>query len=268
MGFLRKHFLIVIAVLASLSVAVLYRLLTPKQYTVFARVVVNRSQIETPNLALEDTKNRWVWVRDGYAIKEALLSGEYLGQLIDELPLLKERYSRFQDRQGARVDSVAGATPADLRAEFVRQVSKELNVDFLGGDSFTYVLSARDPNPLLAKRLLSKLIDRIRYLVVEEPKAVYQNGLLLLRNERLKKQNPTTQRFLDETYQSLLVASLLFEAQAPRRLEIVQRPAIPLESSWPKSARLFLLALAIGVTLGLALEYLIHLARQTRVQTA
>ncbi|MCB0418484.1 MAG: hypothetical protein KDD39_12605, partial [Bdellovibrionales bacterium] len=212
MGFLQKHILVVGAVLGSLIVAALYATLSPKQYLVSARVVVNRSQIEAPNLAMEDSKNRWVWVRDGYAIKEALLSGEFLNQLIDELPLLKERYARYQETQGARIDAVAGATHADLRAEFVAKLSRELSVDFLGGDSFTYVLSAKDANPLLAKRLLNKLMDRVRYLVVEEPKAAYQSALTSLQAEIAKKHTPTTLSFLNETYQSLLAASLLFDA--------------------------------------------------------
>ncbi|MEZ4750332.1 MAG: hypothetical protein R3B54_06820 [Bdellovibrionota bacterium] len=269
MGFLRKHSLVIGAVLVSFLVAAFtfYFLLSSTSFQ-RAGMVVNRSQMSRLNPSLEDSKNRWVWVRDGYAIKEALLSGEFLSQLIDELPLLKERYTRYQEAQGARVDGVAGATHADLRAEFVRQIARELSVDFLGGDSFTFVLTARDANPLLGKRLLAKLIDRIRYLVVEEPKAAYQNSLASLRTEMSKKQSSSTLRFLDETYQSVLATSILFEAQAGKRVDVVERPAIPLESAWPKNGRLLILALALGIALGLGVEYVLNITRQPRVQTA
>lgn len=267
MAFLQKHFLLISVTSFSLLAGLVYGLVATKKYEVSARIVINRGQIEAPNLPMEESKNRWVWVRDGYAIKDSLVASDFLTGLIEKLPLLRQRFESFAEASVSRMARVSGASSSDLRAQFVSDLGKQISVDFLGGDSFTFVITVRDSAPLLAKEILSKLIDRIRFLVVDETRAGYEKSLALLRSEITKKHSGATRAYLGETYQNLLAHSVLFEAQADKRVEVVQQPAIPLDATWPQPDRLLLFALLLGLAVGFCLEYVLILMRAPRVQT-
>ena len=75
--------------------ALTYGLVTPKQFEVSASILVRRTAIEPIEGAGEAGKNRWVWVRDGLALKEELSSDATLMEIVRDVPDLSARKDSF-----------------------------------------------------------------------------------------------------------------------------------------------------------------------------
>lgn len=270
MGLLQRHFTALTVMAIAVAAAVVYSVVVPEKYEVTARVVVHRSPVEAPNLADEASRNRWVWVRDGYAIQDALLSHDFLLSLVEKSPLLKERYERFVSKHQAKIRELYrfGIADSDLRAQFLVDFKSALSVDYLGGDAFTYVIKVHDEYPALAREVATAILARLRELVVDETRASYRDSLLAIRREIRRTTLPDIKEYLGETYRGLLASSILFEASSARRVEVIQAPSMPLQSVWPKIDRLLILALVAGLGLGLLTELLLARVRTNGLQTA
>lgn len=270
MGIFRKYFRAMSVMLVVVIAVMAYDAISPSLYEVTSRVVVHRSPVETPNYSTEESKNRWIWVRDGYAIKDSLLSQPFLSALLTQSPGLQDRYKEYLADNAATIkaSSTHGVSDSDLQIQFLAEFKEGLEVDYLGGDAFTYVIKVRDKSAVLAKEVAVALVEKLRALVVDNTRQSYARSLAALQVELRKNQTPEVQQYLGETYRSILGASILFDASADRRIEVVQAPSIPLKAVWPKLDRLLILAAVAGLALGLLLEYLISWAKRHELQTA
>ncbi len=270
MEILKKHLLAVSTVILFVVSASVYDFLAPEQYEVTSRVTVHRSQIEAPNLSTEESKNRWIWVRDGNAIKDSLLSQDLLSSILAKSELLSRRYEEFKAENDAiiRESLKRGLVDADIKIQFLSEFRKAIDVDYLGGDAFTYVITVRDKSPVLAKEVNSVLVEKLRSLVVEETKVSYEQSLAALELELRNNTAPKIRAHLAETYRGLLTSKVLFNASSDRRVEVVQAPSIPFSPIWPKIDRLLILALVAGLALGLLLEYVLAWPKHQELQTA
>ncbi len=75
--------------------ALAYAKVTPNLYDVSADVLIRRTQVEPIEGASEAAKNRWVWVRDGLALREEMSSDETLAAVLKDVPALAARQADF-----------------------------------------------------------------------------------------------------------------------------------------------------------------------------
>jgi uncharacterized protein involved in exopolysaccharide biosynthesis len=270
MGILKKHLPVVITILTFVLGALIYDVFAPEQYEVMGRVVVHRSQIEAPNLSTEESKNRWIWVRDGYAIKDSLLSQDLLSSILERSALLRDRFKEYLGENDSQIreSMKRGLGDGDLKIQFLAEFRRAIDVDYLGGDAFTYVITVKDKSPVLAKEVVGVLVDRLRALVVEETKASYDRSLAALQAEIRSNTTPEIRAHLAETYRGVLSSRVLFMADSSRRVEVVQAPSIPLTPIWPKIDRLLILAAVAGLAIGLLLEYVLAWTKQHALEPA
>lgn len=265
----RRHRTTIATVVLFALGALIYDHFAPEQYEVLGRVTVHRTQVEAPNASTEESKNRWIWVRDGYAIKDSLLSQDLLSSILAKSNLLQQRYQEFLKDNGSLIQDAAkrGLGDADLQIQFLADFRKSIDVDYLGGDAFTFVITVRDKSAILAKEVVAVLIDRLKSLVIQDTQAAYDKSLLALQEELRRNTTPEIRASLADTYRGLLSSKVLFVAGAARRVEVVQAPSIPLTPIWPKIDRLLILAMVAGLALGLLLEYALGWNKQ-QLQTA
>ncbi len=266
----RKHITTILTVALFAAGALVYDFFAPEQYEVLGRVTVHRTQVEAPNASTEESKNRWIWVRDGYAIKDSLLSQELLSSILAKSSLLQGRYKEFlRDNDGLIKESVKrGLGDSDLQIQFLADFRRSIEVDYLGGDAFTFVITVRDKSPILAKEVVTVLVDRLRSIVIEDTEKAYDQSLLALQEELRSNTTPEIRAHLADTYRGLLSSKVLFAAGASRRVEVVQAPSIPLTPIWPKIDRLLILAMVAGLAMGLLLEYVFAWSKQQQPQAA
>jgi len=265
----RKHMTAIITVALFAVGALVYDYFAPEQYEVVGRVTVHRTQVEAPNASTEESKNRWIWVRDGYAIKDSLLSQDLLSSILAKSSLLQARYRDFlKDNDRLIQESQKrGLGDSDLQIQFLADFRRSIEVDYLGGDAFTFVITVRDKSAVLAKEVVTVLVDRLRSIVIEETTKAYDQSLAALQDELRRNTTPEIRAHLADTYRGLLSSKVLFAAGAGRRVEVVQAPSIPLTPIWPKIDRLLILALVAGLATGLLLEHVLAWSRENQPQT-
>lgn len=252
---LKNHLAMIVFTGLLVGVAGAYCALSPRWYEVSGTIVVHRQRVENPNSAAEDN-NRWIWVRDGMGLKESLLSDKSWLSAIQQNALLKERYRKFvaENTRSIAAGKQVGATEEDLQIEFSQRLLEQVSVDFTGGDSYSYLLRAKDEDPQFAKMLVMTLIERAKTKLVEENRVAYQTSLTSLRGLIGRTKSTELQQYLKHTEKQLRVAAVLFDSSSERRVEVVRTPHIPLVPIWPRPLLLLLVAILFGVTIGLAAE--------------
>ncbi len=201
-------------------VAYLVTLFIPPIYQSKAEVLVHRNRVELPGLAAEDAKNRWAWVRDGYAIKEAVLEDSYLVDYLKTREGMKKRLHK----------SVPEETAWLMLAQ---KVKKSTKVDFTGGDAFTFVITAHDKDAIEAKDLADRLALRISDLSSKEVTEKWKNANELVEGKLKKVVSITESQALKNKSQDLKVMSWLAEADEKGKAQIVTHPYVSLKPYWP-----------------------------------
>ena len=76
MSFQRKMNGVVIGAFIGSVTLFLLSLLLPQKYLAQGKLLFHRNPVEIPALVFEESKNRWAWVRDGYALQAIATSDE------------------------------------------------------------------------------------------------------------------------------------------------------------------------------------------------
>lgn len=246
-----------IASIAFLLLATIYLSFAAKQFRTSATIIVQRPRVENPVVNSEEIKNRWVWLRDGYAAKEDALSDSFFAEARrpdSELHTLWEEFRKDKLAAGASEDDLVS-----LFAEAHKRVA--LEVDFTGGDVNTFVVTARHSNPQYALQLVKAALARIRSFYVHSARDEYHRTLQSIQNKiaSLRQHHPrptghtasVNTDVLQRTYDQIVVAQTIFEANAAHLTRVISEPVLPRSSSWPKGSVLFIFAefLALGVAL-------------------
>lgn len=269
-----RYWITLLCLLTGICFAGLYGKITKPIFKVTSSIVVYRSQIEPPELVPEDSKNRWVWVRDGLAAKEAILADSVLLSIAQADPVLKTRLDRMQ--KDAKKN--AFRSEEDLQLQFVHELRKKISIDYTGGDVYSYIFTVKDEDPEMAKRLSKNLMEEYRKIAIDKTKKAYETSLAQLKkkkedlegltlrtlssNEHASEKKAVAARsasdelvYVRNMYQKLMTAQLLFQAEAGERIVILQNPYIPESPVWPDYKLLLLAGGLFGLTIGVSIEF-------------
>ncbi|MBI1861138.1 MAG: hypothetical protein HYR96_09500 [Deltaproteobacteria bacterium] len=213
--------------------------LIPPRFESRSVVLVQRNRVAFPGMNFEEDKNRWVWVRDGFALRDSLLADQFLIDYLETRPAFQERLEK--------------KAPSEYAWPWLSdRVRRQIRVDYTGGDEFSYVIVARDRNPEEARALAEVLSKRLVTLATTDLTAQYQQTLAHF-EKRLSELPPKSEdsKALRAKYRELKMATWLQEAQERNAVKILEGARFPHAPCWPRGG----LWICIGAVLGVAFRF-------------
>lgn len=208
----------------------------PPSFEAKGSVVVLRKSVEISESTQEDDKNRWVWVRDGLALAQQLMSDDFLLPYLNSRPAMKSRlYSKVPESVGLHL---LGA-----------RLRKYVKVDFTGGDEYSFVISVRDRDANEALALALALMERINQLASKDVSRRYEAALDQM-EQKFAKEKSQNDGIIKNRLQELKVNTWLTQAQENDRVKVLLQPYLPQRPCWPLSKIWFLAGLLLGSVVG------------------
>lgn len=228
-----------------------YAKMTPNVYEVSAAVLVRRTQVEPMEGASEASKNRWVWIRDGLALKEELTSDDVLSGALKDVPALQARRDAYAAK--AKINDLP---PGDQDVLFFEELRKQITVTFNGGDESVYGLTFRDKDAKVARETVTALIAQLKRLAVDEAAAARRDAVDALERKALAGDAEPGSKFVTATtsrgkerlddYRVLLAArDELYKTEDQSRVKILRHP-VKAGVAWPKVPVLMILGALVG----------------------
>jgi uncharacterized protein involved in exopolysaccharide biosynthesis len=241
--FLSRQFLPLAAGAAlGAAAAGVYAKLTPPIYQCSVMAALDRPHVEVPSSTNEDQKNRWVWVRDGLALQQDLVSDVFLTELIAGTPPLAARFDQFAS------EAAHGISQTDLRLAFAEKLRREIQVDYTGGDANGFIITVRDADPVTARRIAEASLDQLRKLALDAVADEYRRVHTALNGRPEEK--------------AIESARLARAAFAEKALRTLREPYTPLRPVWPRRGLLVFLGAFLGALAGWGWQLLRESARR------
>ncbi|XGC79500.1 hypothetical protein ACES2L_09190 [Bdellovibrio bacteriovorus] len=235
--FFVKHKTTTLTTLAFVLLALIYTLVTPKVYQSSSRAVVFRMKLESPDGASEESRNRWIWVRDGLSISSALVSDETLKKFIEESAVAK----------AAVEGKSSGAQLGSLR--------NLVKIQYTGGDENNYIIEVKSSNKELALELNKYIFNNLRFLVTQKDQKDYEALLAKVQAES-SNANSGERAYFQDKLVKLKFEHVVNQAQKENLFQTISEPAVSDQPVWPKPLALLVVALLAGLVVGYLLEYL------------
>lgn len=212
-----------------------------------AQALMVRIKIEPSSKTIEESRNRWIWIRDGLGIKANLLADETFDNFV-------KSYSTSIDFKSIKLPTSTLSRDMVPESQLLREeLRKMVKVDFTGADDFRFLITVKSVSPQITLRLTEFLFERLELLLVQN----YQVQFI----EALKSYADVIEPFLKN--QSLkdqvikMRAEHAFEqAQRKNSFQILNKPTISPNPIWPRKKIITLFGLFVGCMVGLAIDYI------------
>lgn len=245
----RKSSLIAsIPVLLIFAICEIYIRTTPKTYEIRSEIMLERHQLSAPEYLGDLGSNRWVWIRNGLATKELILSDDILEKILKNNPKIIE------------TDNSHSKNYQNLR--------KHIDIIFKGADIYAFSIKIRSKDPDSAISASNIIIAAISEYELKEPIKTYKSTIQNLKSEadrlkkieedilpnlqknrrRLKSLNSEIDR-IERTMHQIKIAEILLKSEGKSRIKIIRKPKTHHEPIWPNSPSIRGLATLIGLTI-------------------
>lgn len=200
-----------------------------------SEVLILRSKGETPYKVHEETRNRWIWLRDGLSLQQNILD-----EKLAEEVFLKTRKNISN-----------GTALLELREKVL--------ITYTGADEFLFKIQVRDPQKKIALEMNQLVFKRLEELFLRAPVEVFEKSLA-----SFTEAYPTTLR--DASFQAkvaeLSALHAWEQAQREASFQVLLSPSILDEAVWPKKPAILVMGLILGFLLGLVLDYALLLCKK------
>ncbi len=216
----------------------IYILVSPKTYKAKSQALILRAKLDEENFGTEESKNRWIWIRDGLNLKTMLTS---------DLELMNFINSNKQDFLNPDNNTN------------LRNIKSMIEVIYTGADDNNYIIEVKSNNKSLTEKLNIFLFNRIKFLSIEKPQQ--EIGIII---EELKKEAiqypPTSNSYL-------LIQSKISKLNALKSIELIQNenrfqtiipPTLETQPIWPNKKLIIFIGFIIGLICGIAIELIIQ----------
>jgi len=213
-----------------------YIVISPKTYRAKSQALILRTKLDEENFNTEESKNRWIWIRDGLNLKTMLTS---------DLELINFINANKQDFLNP-----------DLNIN-LKNIKSMIEVTYTGADDNNYIIEVKSNNKLLTEKLNTFLFKRIKYLSIDKP----QQEIEVIISE-LKKQ---ADQYPANSNSYLLIQSKISKLNALKSIELIQNenrfqtiipPTLETQPIWPNKKIVIFIAILMGVIFGISFELL------------
>ncbi|WP_413586705.1 hypothetical protein [Bdellovibrio sp. HCB274] len=237
---LKNHKVLLLTTLILGVIALGYILVTPKTFEATSRAAIFRMKIENPDNGSDESRNRWIWIRDGLNISSATVTDE-------------------QIRNFLASSEVAKAATAQLSSETskVKFLKGMVNVQFTGADENNYVIKVKSSNPELALQLNQNVFDNLKFLAVQKDNEDFQALAEKISQEAAAfPANSQERSFYQNKLVKMKFEHVISQSQKERVFKVISEPSVSDRAVWPKPAAILVVAILAGLVLGFLLEYL------------
>jgi hypothetical protein len=218
---------------------ILYTFFAPKVYSSKSHVALFRLKIEDPDSALEESRNRWIWIRDGLNLKSALFTEDMLTQLIAKDETARLISSNFPNKH--------------IVYEYFKTF---LNIQFTGADENNFLVEVKAPNAKLAFNLNQLVFDRLKYLAVNSDKFKFENVLTTLKQKQKEnKKDQAIYAYYKDKITKLTFNNVLEQQQRENSFEVISPPLLNEVPIWPRGYLIIVLSAVIGLVFGAAIDF-------------
>ena len=238
---IKKHTLLLVTTVLFLLIALVYVVITPKIYVASSRVAIFRMKIENPENGSDESRNRWIWIRDGLNINSALVSDEQLKKFIETSDVAKQATQNASSENG--------------KLKFLRKL---VNVQFTGADENNYVIETKSSDPKLALDLNAHIFNNLKFLAVQK-----DNDDFKALEDKVTQEaaaypaNSQEKSFYQNKLMKMKFEHVISQSQKEKVFQVISEPSIGEKAVWPKPLAIIVVALLAGLVIGFVLEYLV-----------
>lgn len=222
-------------------------------FEITSEIMINRQTIALPKYLGEVGSNRWIWVRNGLATKESIISDKFLSHAIASIPELVNK-TLSKDKQ-------------------LKTLREQISVSFTGADVYSFAIRVKSKHPKSAVEISKMIINEIKRIEIAYPIKVYNETIKALiddarilktREKNLPPNLESSKRTLlslnneidqiESTLHQLKIARLLMSSEGENRFTIIKQPLTPNDSIWPKPLLLYLITGIISVMVICSIE--------------
>lgn len=183
----------------------------------------------------EESRNRWIWLRDGLSLQQNILDESLAKEIQAQLASEKEQVF-------------------DLEA-----LRKKVEISYTGADEFLFKIKVSDINKEAALKMNELVFQRLKELYLNQPQQVFESSLAAYTQEY-----PLSLRdkSFEVTVAQLKALHAWEQAQRETSFQVLLNPMISQNPIWPKKSALIVVGVLLGLFLGLILDMLLLNAKK------
>lgn len=220
-------------------VGAVYSLITPKLYSSKSQVALFRLKIENPDSGSDESRNRWIWIRDGLNLKSAVVTDSIIEKIAQTEPSAKEMAPKFANTQ-----------------LFYDHLKKYVDVQFTGADENNFIVEVKAPNPQLAFQLNTLVFERIKYLATV---ADQKNFEQLVSEIKIKQQGLKADKesfaFYEDKIRKMTFNHIVEQKQRETAFEIISAPTLNDQPIWPRFKSVLAISFLFGLVFGFGIDF-------------
>ncbi len=243
--FVKKHILLVYFIIGTLVVGLLYSATTSKIYLATSRAALLRQKIEDPDKGSEESRNRWIWIRDGLNLKSILISDESLKVFLSSNERAKAAFTEIKNESAA-----------------IEALKKSIEVQYTGADENNFIISVKSTDPVLALELNQFIFARLKNLAIQSNETDF-NAIVnqLHKTADIYGSKSNEYGIIQNKILKLSIEHSINQTQRERGFQVIFSPALGSNPIWPKWNLIILVSVLTGLLLGLFAEFAVSLKK-------
>lgn len=241
--------IIIGSVLVFILAGIIYSFTAQKVYSSKSHVAMFRLKIEDPGSNMEESRNRWIWIRDGLNLKSALFTEFLLDDLLSKNAEAKALAEKFSNKRLA-----------------YDHFSKMINIQFTGADENNYLIEVKAPTPQIALELNMMIFNRLKYLAVEADQKKFDELVTELRTKQ-QEQKGANFDFYEDKINKLTFSHIVEQKQKQSAVEVIASPQLNESPIWPRNKLIVAVFAFFGLIFGLALDYVLKCCQKCTKKT-
>lgn len=221
---------------------IIYSLNSEKFYLSKSHIALFRLKLESPDSYGEESRNRWIWIRDGLNIKSAIITDEMLLNTIKTNSAAQKKSKLYPDQQS-----------------MLTYLKTLINIQFTGADENNFLIEVKAPSPTLALDLNNNIHERIKYLATELDKANFDEIINELKKKQFElKKDQEIYNFYQDKIKKMIFAHTVEQKQREISFQTISKPQLELTPIWPNHKIIIATFSLIGIFIGLSLEFYLN----------
>lgn len=219
----------------------IYSLAAPKVYSSKSHIALFRLKVENPDYNSEESRNRWIWIRDGLNLRSAVITDSVIEKIADTNETAKVLSVKFPNKH-----------------LFYEYMKKLIDVQFTGADENNFLIEVKAPSAKLALELNTAVFDRIKYLATTADQKNFEELVKEIKNKQKDLQDDkATYSFYEDKLRKMTFNHIVEQKQRETAFEIISNPTLNDHPIWPMHRLIIVMSALIGLIVGFACDFLL-----------